>query len=264
MSDPKIALIIGSKGWLQDLINLIVSVPIADNMKYVIAADYSDDDLALLREVLGDKGVVVDERPYGGGGSVRAYDLAYYRAKNMGFDYAVCMTDDMIPQKSTWHEELNQIISTTSLDYGSFSTDEAHKGVWGWNFFGGRHCAHLPMCKTDCNKYLLYPSYFMYLADNDFGIRMESSGRSYLIPIRFDHNHKCDATRSGNAKYYQIDLNIFNEIHPEFHHKLDDVVLKGDYRTNGMFLRDTGKLVMLDDCVDNPEILITYDELIGG
>nr|WP_321397827.1 hypothetical protein [uncultured Desulfobacter sp.] len=264
ITDKKVAILIPSYGRYGELFQMLSQLQLSENMKVIVSANYPDDKLEHLTTTFSEIAIFIDEKRYGknGNGCVNALNLGYFLAREMRFDYVLGIADDMIPEDSDWNHKLNQILNEYDIDLGIFSVDECHSGVFGWNFFGGYPCAHLFIAKIDIlGDYCFNPSLFMYLADNEIGIRMvRKKANIYLLPIRILHHHKVDPTRIENSQYYQVDVNIFNAIYPDLRGMLDDVVLKGDYRTNGNFILDAGEVVTSEQFASR---FISYDEMIS-
>lgn len=257
-----LAILMPSRGRLEALREMLAGLRISPRMKYIITAHYEDAELDALRRDFGHKAWFIDQRGYGDGGMTRTFNLAHFKARELGFDYAMLLCDDMLPQEPQWHTHLEAMLAVHDVDFGVLSTDETHKGVFGWNFFAGYPCGHLCLGRIDAlGDFFLNPSFFSYVADNEVCIRMSRQGtRIHLLPLRVDHNHQNDPTRVRNAKFYEIDLNIFNAMFPDLRGRLDDVVMKGAYRQEGRFVLDQGRVVTPEE---TPGLLVTYDELLA-
>ena len=196
------------------------------------------------------------------GGMIKAYNIAYNYAKNNQYKYVALWADDILPQKKDWFQDLNEMFIKPGHVFGIFSTDECHRLHFGWNFFGGIPNAHFFIADISIlGDYFLNPALNAYVGDYEVCVRMKNKGVNMtLVPVRLNHNHTPNPTREKNTKYYAIDLKIFNELYPDLAGVMDDVVLKGDYTTNGSYVTDLGIVLHTDDKLD----FKTFNEFTGG
>lgn len=259
---PRIALLLPSFGRMNDLLNVIRNTPMGANTQFIVSANYELHELEALRQEFGSSIHVIDERIYGRGSMIKAYNLAYFYAREMGFEYVALWADDLMPQASNWHETLSAMLTEHNVDFGIFSTEECHKGVFGWNFFDEIPNAHFFVARpTVLGEFFLNPSLNAYVGDYEVCVRLLANHvKLHLLPVRLNHFPTENATRATNTKFYLQDTLMFNAMHPQLRGRMDDVVLKGDYRTTGRFIRDDDVLRSSDSY---KSAFISYDELIG-
>ena len=247
-----IALLLPSYRRFRDLFTALSNTPVSPDCKFIVVANYPDEQLSFLKRLFSKKALFIDERPYGKGGCYKAYNLAFNLARSEGYEYVALWADDLMPQKNDWLKEVDELFISPGYLFGIFSTDECHKRRFGWNFFGGIPCAHFFIAKTRVlGDYFLNPELNSYVGDNEICVRMMKRNIDItLLPVRLDHNPTENWIRSNNSKYYAIDVATFNRIHPELNGLLDDVVLKGDYSSNGAFVADCGKLLHTGEKMD--------------
>jgi len=257
----KIALLLPSYNRIADIINVIKNTELSDNIKFIVTANYTDDNFKKITDMFGDKIFIVDERKYGKGGMIKAYNLAFFLAKKLKFDYVALWADDIFPMKTDWHIELNRMIDKYNFDFGIFSTDECHKKIFGWNFFNRIPNAHFFIAKTSVlGDFFLNPSLNAYVGDYEVCIRMiKKNVKMTLIPIKINHYPTANETRGNNSQYYNYDINIFNLLYPEYEGVMDNVVLYGDYNSNGSFILDNNEILNSDFYSD---FFISYIQLL--
>lgn len=255
-----IALLLPSYHRFKDLFMTLWKTPIPSNYKFIVTANYNDLQLLLLQKIFRKKAFFVDERLYGKGGMVKAYNIAFNFAQKNGFRYAALWADDILPQDKNWFFEIDELFIKPRHLFGIFSTDECHKNHFGWNFFNGIPNAHFFIADISVlGDFFLNPALNAYLGDYEVCVRMKQKNVNIiLLPVRLNHNHTPNPTRIKNNKYYAIDLKIFNELYPQLSGIMDDVVLKGDYATNGTFVIDSGNMLQTNDKLD----FLTYDDFI--
>lgn len=257
-----IALLLPSYRRFKDIFLTIWKTPLSADCKFIVAANYSNLQLFFLKAFFSQKALFLNERRYGRVGCYKAYNLAFNLARRKGFDYVALWADDIMPQKPDWLDDVKEMFIKPERSFGIFSTDECHKGRFGWNFFGGIPCAHFFIAKSAVlGDYFLNPELNAYVGDNDVCVRMMKQQIDItLLPVRLNHNHTQNWTRSNNAKYYAIDIETFNRLHHELKGLLDDVVLKGDYSINGTFVVDSGKVLHTGGKLD----FKTYKEFVNA
>ncbi|MBI5470708.1 MAG: hypothetical protein HY961_00040 [Ignavibacteriae bacterium] len=231
-------------------------------MKFIVAANYEDGDLLRMKEIFRDKAIFIDERIYGKGGMIKAYNLAFFLAKELRFEYVALWADDIMPRKADWHKEINGIIASHDFDFGVFSTDECHKHVFGWNFFHEIPNAHFFIAKSRAlGDFFLNPCLNAYVGDYEVCVRLIANGTKLtLLPIKLNHYPMQNEGREKNTQFYQYDLNMFNALCPNLRGVMDEVVLVGNYSTNGKFILDTGELLESDTYSRH---FISYEELMA-
>lgn len=248
-ADPLIALLLPSYRRFRDLFTALSNTPVSPDCKFIVVANYPDEQLSFLKRLFSKKALFIDERPYGKGGMIKAYNIAYEFARENGFKYAALWADDLMPQKTDWLKEIDELFVRPGHLFGIFSTDECHKKHFGWNFFNGTPNAHFFIADISVlGDYFLRPELNAYVGDYEVCVRMAKKNIPMtLLPVRLNHNHTPNPTREKNNQYYAKDLEIFNRLHPELAGVMDDVVLKGDYASNGTFIVDSGKLFHTND-----------------
>ena len=257
-----IALLLPSYKRIDDLFKVLYYTPLLDNMKFIVTANYDSGELLKMKEIFRDKAIFIDEQLYGKGGMIKAYNLAFFLAKELQFDYVALWADDIMPRKADWHRQVNNIIASTDFDFGIFSTDECHKHVFGWNFFNEIPNAHFFITKRRVlGDFFLNPCLNAYVSDYEVCVRMIANGTKLtLLPIKLNHYPTQNEGREKNSQFYKYDLNMFNALHPALRGVMDEVVLVGNYSANGKFILDTGEL--LDSDSYNQQF-ISYEKLLS-
>ena len=247
-----IALLLPSYRRFRDLFVTLSNTPLAEGCKFVVVANYPDEHLSFLKKLFPKKAIFIDERQYGKGGMIKAYNIAFEFVKQNGFRYAALWADDLMPQKADWLKEVDELFIKPGHRFGIFSSDECHKNHFGWNFFNGIPNAHFFIAEISAlGDYFLRPELNAYVGDYEVCVRMKRKNIPMtLLPVRLDHHHTPNPTREKNNPYYAKDLEIFNQLYPEMAGVMDDVVLKGDYASNGQFVVDSGKLFHTRDRLD--------------
>jgi hypothetical protein len=260
---PRIALLLPSFGRMGDLLNVLRNTPMGANTQFIVSANYEPHELDAIRQEFGTSVHVIDERIYGRGSMIKAYNLAYFYAREMAFDYVALWADDLMPQDANWHETLTTMLFENKVDFGIFSTEECHKGTFGWNFFDEIPNAHFFVARPYVlGEFFLNPSLNAYVGDYEVCVRLLANQvRLHLLPVRLNHFPTQNDTRTANTKFYLQDTLMFNAMHPQLRGRMDDVVLKGDYRTTGRFVRDDG---ILRSSETYKSAYISYDELISA
>ena len=101
--DHKIALLLPSYRRIDDLFKVLFHTPLLDNMKFIVTANYDNDELLKLKDMFCDRAIFIDEQIYSKGGMIKAYNLAFFLAKELQFDYVALWADDIMPHKADWH-----------------------------------------------------------------------------------------------------------------------------------------------------------------
>lgn len=250
-----LALLLPSKGRFLDLILTLwltsLKVPRGYRVRFVVCANYSTAQLAILRILFSRRATIIDERNLEWRGMIGAYNYALDAAGKMGAHWVALWADDLLPAKDSWLDELFGIISGADLQFGIFSSDEGnHQGRFGWNVFAGYPCAHFFVARLDALPgHLLNPALSAYVGDNEIVISRTKKGVPIdLLPIKVVHQPTANRTRQTNASAYKADLDRFYQIHPELQGKLDAIVLRGDVANQECsFIVDEGKTIRFCD-----------------
>lgn len=255
-----IALLLPSYRSFRDLFYTLWATPLSPECKFIVTANYPDCQLRLFEFLFSKRAVFIDERKYGKGGMIKAYNLAFDYARSLGATHCALWADDIMPQKRDWAATMRHDFIEPGLDFGIFSSDECHKHRFGWNFFGGVPNAHFFVAKTALlGDYFLNPALKAYVGDYEVCYRLGQKGVPFtLLPIRLNHYPRVDPTRKMNTKHYAGDLEVFNRLYPELKGLMDDVVLKGDYSTNGRYVIDDGSVRSTREALP----FVTYEELM--
>ena len=157
---------------------------------------------------------------------------------------------------------MNDIIVSKEFDFGIFSTEECHKQVFGWNFFNEIPNAHFFIAKSRVlGDFFLNPCLNAYVGDYEVCVRMIANGTKItLLPIKLNHYPTQNEGREKNNQFYKYDLNMFNALYPAQRGVMDEVVLVGNYSTNGKFILDTGELL---DSDSYSQQFISYEKLMS-
>lgn len=251
----QLSLLLPSKGRFFDLIlTLLFTRTLTSpqfSVKFVICANYSGFQIALLRALFSSRALVIDERKEPAGGMIGAYNQAFEYARKAQSTWVALWADDLMPATKHWLSELMHEISAPDFKFGIFSSDEGgHKRKYGWNIFAGYPCAHFYIARIDALPgYLLNPKLSAYVGDNEIVIdRVKAKVDVRLLSIKVVHQPTINTTRKRNSLAYANDLHKVYAIHPELNGRLDSVVLNGNLSTSdSAFVVDNGKTIVFGE-----------------
>jgi hypothetical protein len=231
-----IAILLPSYRRYDDIRKVLSDTKVNDNAKFIVVANYPDDEYNYLLNSYSDKALFVDEKKYGKLGGCKAYNLAYEIAKDNGFDYAILFADDVIPFDDDWLEQLENIVATHEIAYGIFSSDECHHGHFGWNIIKDCPIGHFFIIRIGVVENLFDPSYKQYVIDLDISVRIKKMNLPIgLLPIKLRH-FRSELHREAMGANYEHDKSLFYQLHPEYSGWLDGEKAKKYVPDAGEFL----------------------------
>ncbi len=212
-----IALLLPSYRRFHHLSKVLDETPVDERARFVVVANYDDAELALLQERYGDRAEIVDERPYGKMGVVKAYNLAFARARELEAEYAVLWADDVVPASPSWLDELEEMVVGPRVAYGILSSDEGHQGHFGWNFLDRAPIGHFFIVRGDRITDELFSTEFrQYYVDLEISVRLLERGEEvHLLPILVRHWGAPEHRERGveNSRHDQA---VFLRLYPQY------------------------------------------------
>jgi len=254
-SEQLLGLLLPSKGRFIDLILTLsmtpLNAPVGFRAHFVVCANYSSFQLSILRTLFGNRATFIDERNLKWRGMIGAYNYAFEVANEIGARWVALWADDLLPESTSWLDELFSAISQPAFNFGIFASDEGgHKAQFGWNIFAGYPCAHFFVALNKALPgSLLNPRLRAYVGDCEVVISRTKSGIPIdLLPIRVIHQPTLNMLRKTNSSAYITDLKTVYQIHPELEGKFDAIVLRGDMTdVNCRFIVDNEQQIRFDE-----------------
>ncbi len=253
-----LAIVLPSKGRFVDLVLTLFATSTKvrgdGRCRFYVCAKYNRLQIALLRLLFPNSARIYNEAQYSVKGMLAAFNFLYERALADGCEWLVTWADDLVPERRDWLDTFWPILTRDDFKFGVMSSDEGgHKGLFGWNVFGGSPCAHYYAARLDVLPgHLAHPLLKAYCADNEMALQMLERGVPiHLLPVRVIHQPTQNETRASNSLNLPDDVETVYRLHPAVRGRLDAICFRGDvHHEESRFVPDRGELLQFQEGVE--------------